>query len=75
MKKIIYKILNTALKNIEIYQSNGSTWLIITDTKMWVMEYTNKDTLWYNYHFFRQLFMLASEDIIKNKEIIFKIIC
>ena len=63
MKRIIDKIINTSLKNVDVYQRNGSIWVIMTKDRKWIMEYTSNKTLWYNYHHFKQLFMLASETI------------
>ena len=55
MQKIFNTIVDLNASGIDTYQHNGSTWLIFTETKQWVIEYTEDRTLWYNYSFFNNL--------------------
>lgn len=66
MEKIIYKLIEEFTKGVDSYTHNGSTWLIFTETKQWVIELTKDKTLWYNYTFFRGMFSIASMDVVEN---------
>jgi hypothetical protein len=72
MEKIINKLINEFTKGVDTYTHNGSTWLIFTDKKEWVIELTNAKTLWYNYHFFKGMFSYASLDCVQNQHLITK---
>ena len=64
MKKIINLLIDEAVQNADTYTNNGSTWLIFTDDKRWVIELTKEGTLWYNYNFFKSLFAYTSMDVV-----------
>ena len=70
MEKLIHKFINQNIKNVDTYQHNGSTWLIFTDSKKWVIEITNEGTLWYNYNFFKSIFEFFSMDVVENQNYI-----
>lgn len=72
MQKLVNKIINESVKDADIYQSNGSTWLIFTYNKQWVIELTESKTLWYNYNFFKNLFNYLSLDVVENQHYITK---
>lgn len=72
MQKLVNKIINESVKDADIYQSNGSTWIIFTDNKQWVIELTENKTLWYNYNFFKNLFNYLSLDVVENQHYITK---
>ena len=55
MEKVVFKVFNHYIPKADRYTNNGSTWLIFTETKQWVIEYTEDRTLWYNYSFFNNL--------------------
>lgn len=70
LKEIINSCFNKSTKNVERYTHNGSTWLIFTDEKKWVIELTKEDTLWYNYYFFQNIMKLLSLDVVENQHYI-----
>ena len=70
MKKIINLLIDEAVQNADTYTNNGSTWLIFTDDKRWVIELTKEGTLWYNYNFFKSLFAYTSMDVVENQNYI-----
>ena len=70
MKKIIDKLINHAINGVDTYSHNGSTWLIFTESKQWVIELTESKTLWYNYNFFKNLFNYTSMDVVENQSYI-----
>ena len=72
MEKIIKSLIDNWTKGVDTYTHNGSTWLIFTDSKRWVIELTEDKTLWYNYNFFKQIFSLTSLDVVENQQYITK---
>jgi hypothetical protein len=72
MDKIINLLINNWTKGVDTYTHNGSTWLIFTEQKSWVIELTESKTLWYNYNFFKELFSLTSMDVVENQHYITK---
>ena len=72
MEEIINKLINYHIKGVDIYTHGGSTWLIFTKTKQWVIELTDDKTLWYNYNFFSTIFSYASLSVIDNQQYITK---
>ena len=72
MEKIINLLINNWTKGVDTYTHNGSTWLIFTEQRSWVIELTESKTLWYNYNFFKELFSLTSMDVVDNQHYITK---
>jgi predicted peroxiredoxin len=72
MEKIINKLINESTKGVDTYTHNGSTWLIFTESKQWVIELTEGKTLWYNFNFFKNLFAYASLEVVQNQHLITK---
>ena len=72
MQKIINKLINEFTQNVDTYTHGGSTWLIFTESKEWILELDNSKTLWYNYYFFNSIFSYASLGVIDNQQYITK---
>jgi len=72
MEKIINLLINNWTKGVDTYTHNGSTWLIFSESKQWVIELTKSKTLWYNYSFFKEVFSLTSMDVVDNQHYITK---
>ena len=72
MENLIHKYIEQNVKGVDTYQHDGSTWLIFTDEKKWVIELTKYGTLWYNYNFFNSIFIFFSLDVIENQHYITK---
>jgi len=72
MQKIINRLIDESVVNVDKYVNNGSTWLIFTETKQWVIELTKDGTLWYNYNFFKNLFAYMSMDVVENQQYVTK---
>ena len=65
-------LINNWVRGVDTYTHNGSTWLIFTDKKKWVIELTDDKTLWYNYNFFKQIFEFTSLNVVDNQQYITK---
>ena len=74
MEKIINTLINSSIEGVDIYNHNGSTWLIFTESKQWVIELTGHQTLWYNYNFFRNIFEYVSLEVVQNQHLITKLV-
>ena len=72
MEKIINRLINDAVKGVDTYKNSGSTWLIFTENKQWVIELTKEGVLWYNYNFFNNLFKYVSMDVVDGQHYISK---
>ena len=72
MEKLINRMINDAVEGVDTYKTDGSTWLIFTETKKWVIELTKDGTLWYNYNFFKDLLIYLSMDVVENQHYITK---
>jgi len=72
MEKIVNRMINDAVEGVDTYKTDGSTWLIFTETKKWVIELTKDGTLWYNYNFFKDLLIYLSMDVVENQHYITK---
>ena len=69
---MFHKIMEFKLKGADTYYNHGSTWIILTDKKQWVIELTKDGTLWYNYYFFQSILtgLMGFEDTVKNENYI-----
>ena len=72
LQKLIDKVIDKAVMGCDTYKHNGSTWLLFTDDKKWVIELTKEGTLWYNYYFFQKLFKVIAFDVVENQHHITK---
>jgi hypothetical protein len=72
LQKLIDKVIDKAVVGCDTYKHNGSTWLLFTNDKKWVIELTKEGTLWYNYYFFQKLFKVIALDVVENQHYITK---
>ena len=72
LEKLLFGIFDDVIQGADRYNHNGSLWLIFTDEMRWVVEYTKSQTLWYNYHFFKQETEMVGLDCVDNKDLIQK---
>ena len=70
--KVLNKLFNAYSKGVDMYQNDGSLWLIFTENKRWVIELSDNGTLWYNYKFFNDIFKMVSLEMIENQHYITK---
>ena len=70
IETLIKKMIDIYVKDADVYVNNGSLWLIFTEEKKWVIELDNAGNLWYNYHFFYNIFKLISMNVVENQHYI-----
>ena len=63
LKKLLFDIFDKLSEDADVYNHNGSLWLINTDSTRWIFEFTKSKTLWYNYNFFRSALKFVSLDV------------
>ena len=69
-KEVLFEIIDDVTNGMDIYNHNGSLWIINTKELKWVVEFTNDKTLWYNYNLFKNLFKAISLDVSENQKYI-----
>jgi hypothetical protein len=67
MEKLLYNILTKYTKDCDVYYNGGSLWLIFTENKKWVLEFTKDGCLWFNFSFFEEFFNWFNLDVIENQ--------
>ena len=67
-KEFLFEIINDAIDGMDVYNHNGSLWLIKTEELKWAIEFTKDKILWYNYNLFKNLFKAISLDISENQK-------
>ena len=66
-KECLFEIVDDLANGMDIYNHNGSFWLINTKELKWMIEFTKDKTLWYNYNIFKSLFKAMSLDVMENQ--------
>jgi hypothetical protein len=70
LEKLLFGMFDQMIEGVDQYNHSGSLWLIFTDERQWVVEYTEGGTLWYNYKLFKNEMELVGMDCVENKEYI-----
>ena len=70
LDKLIFGMFDQMIEGVDQYNHSGSLWLIFTNERQWVVEYTEAGTLWYNYKRFKEEMELVGMDCVENKEYI-----
>jgi hypothetical protein len=69
-KKILFKLIDKKVEGADLYEHEGSLWLIFTDDKEWVIKLNKEGYLWYNEDFFNSVFKYLSLDVVENQRYI-----
>ena len=72
LAKLIFREFDDSIKGTDIYNHDGSMWLIFTEERKWVVEFTNQKTLWYNYKHFTDILVLFGMEVSDGAEYIKK---
>ena len=72
LEKLLFKTFDEDIKGADIYNHNGSMWLIFTEKRKWVVEFTKQKTLWYNYKHFTDILVLFGMELSEGDEYIKK---
>jgi hypothetical protein len=69
-KEMIFDIINEAVEGADLYEHEGSLWLILTDENEWIIKLNKEGTLLYRYNFFNIIFKYLSLNVVENKHYI-----
>jgi hypothetical protein len=71
LEKLVFRIFDQMVEGADKYVTKqGSTWLIFTESKKWVIEFTKDKTLWFNYNIFKGELELIGKDCIEEMDLI-----
>ena len=71
LEKLIFGMFDQMVEGADKYVTKqGSTWLIFTEDKRWVIEFTNDKTLWFNYNVFQSELDLIGKDCTEERDLI-----
>ena len=56
VEEIVFRLIDKMIVNCDSYSHQDSFWLILTEEKKWIIEFTDSKILWFNYHFFDDIF-------------------
>jgi len=56
VEEIVFRLIDKMVVNCDSYSHQDSFWLILTEEKKWIIEFTDSKILWFNYHFFNDIF-------------------
>ena len=73
LEKIVFGMFDNMVKGVDTYVTKqGSTWLIFTEEKKWIVEFTNDKTLWFNYSSFQKELELIGKNSNEETNLIKK---
>jgi hypothetical protein len=71
LEKLVFGLFDQMIEGADKYVTEqGSTWLIFTEEKRWVVEFTKDKTLWFNYNLFQSELDLVSKDCTQERDLI-----
>ena len=71
LEKIVFGIFDQMVEGADKYVTKQeSTWLIFTESKKWVIEFTKDKTLWFNYNAFQNELDLIGKDCTEERDLI-----
>jgi hypothetical protein len=71
LEKLVFGMFDQMVEGSDKYiTEQGSTWLIFTEDKRWVVEFTKDKTLWFNYNLFQSELDLVSKDCTQERDLI-----
>ena len=71
LEKLVFGMFDQMVEGSDKYiTEQGSTWLIFTEDKRWVVEFTKDKTLWFNYNMFQSELELIGKDSTEEIDLI-----
>jgi hypothetical protein len=71
LEKLVFGMFDQMVEGADKYVTKqGSTWLIFTEDKRWVIEFTKDKTLWFNYNIFQGELDLINKDCTEERDLI-----
>lgn len=69
VEEIVFRLIDKMIVNCDSYFHQDSFWLISTEEKKWLIEFTDSKVLWFNFHFFNDIFTWVGLEGKKTKYI------
>jgi hypothetical protein len=71
LEKLVFGMFDQMVEGADKYVTKqGSTWLIFTESRKWVIEFTKDKTLWFNYNVFQNELDLIGKDCTEERDLI-----
>jgi hypothetical protein len=71
LEKLVFGMFDQMVEGADKYVTKqGSTWLIFTESKKWVIEFTRDKTLWFNYNIFQGELEIIGKDCTEERDLI-----
>jgi len=71
IEELVFGMFDQMIEGADKYVTKqGSTWLIFTEDKRWVIEFTRDKTLWFNYNIFQSELELIGKDCTEERDLI-----
>ena len=71
LEKLVFGMFDQMVEGTDKYVTKqGSTWLIFTESKKWVIEFTKDKTLWFNFNLFQGELDLIGKDCVEERDLI-----
>jgi len=71
LEKLVFGMFDQMIEGADKYVTKqGSTWLIFTEDKKWVIEFTKDKTLWFNFNLFQGELDLIGKDCTEERDLI-----
>jgi hypothetical protein len=70
VKKILFKLIDKEVEGADIYEHEGSLWIIFTDEEKWVIALQEHGALWYNPDIFHDIFKFFNTSSLERRKLL-----
>ncbi len=69
-KRLLYSEFDKSIEGADIYEQLGCKWIIFTNERKWIVEFTKERKLWFNYRHFNDIVVLFGMDCYEGSDYI-----
>ena len=70
IKRLLYSEFDKSIEGADIYEQLGCKWIIFTNERKWIVEFTKERILWFNYRHFNDIVVLFGMDCYEGSDYI-----
>jgi hypothetical protein len=70
IKRLLYSEFDKSIEGADIYEQLGCKWIIFTNERKWIVEFTKERKLWFNYRHFNDIVVLFGMDCYEGSDYI-----
>lgn len=70
IKRLLYSEFDKSIEGADIYEQLGCKWVIFTNERKWIVEFTKERILWFNYRHFNDIVVLFGMDCYEGSDYI-----